>query len=83
MTRKTTQSNDNHANRAQIERAGRLDPVRDKARFRVSPMTSSGWHRAEDLARRTPIHFQMAESSEDKDGGHYRIRTYDFYRVKT
>jgi hypothetical protein len=28
-----------------------------------------------------PLHFQMVESSEDKDGGRYRIRTYDFHRV--
>jgi hypothetical protein len=29
----------------------------------------------------TTIDFQMVESSEDKDGGRYRIRTYDFHRV--
>jgi ketosteroid isomerase-like protein len=36
----------------------------------------------EILASRTTTHFQMVESSEDKDGGRYRIRTYDFHRVK-
>ena len=39
-------------------------------------------HRAGNLASRTTSQFQMVESSEDKDGGRYRIRTYDFHRVK-
>ena len=39
-------------------------------------------HRAGNLASGTTTHFQMVESSEDKDGGRYRIRTYDFHRVK-
>ena len=39
-------------------------------------------HGAENLASRTTTHFQMVESSEDKDGGRYRIRTCDFHRVK-
>jgi hypothetical protein len=37
--------------------------------------------RVGNLASRTTTHFQMVESSEDKDGGLYRIRTYDFHRV--
>jgi hypothetical protein len=45
-------------------------------------MSPSGWHRAENLASRTTTQFQMVESSEDKDGGRYRIRTYDFHRAK-
>jgi hypothetical protein len=39
-------------------------------------------HRVGNLASRTTTDFQMVESSEDKDGGRYRIRTYDFHRVK-
>lgn len=42
MTPKTTKSNDSHANRAQIERARRLDPVPDDARFGVNPMIALG-----------------------------------------
>ena len=45
-------------------------------------MKSSGWHRAGNLVSRTTSHSQVAASSEDKDGGRYRIRTYDFHRVK-
>ena len=30
----------------------------------------------------THSHSQVAVSNEDKDGGRYRIRTYDFHRVK-
>jgi hypothetical protein len=30
-------------------------------------------HRAGNLASRTTTQFQMVESSEDKDGGRYRI----------
>jgi hypothetical protein len=30
----------------------------------------------------TTTDLQMVESSEDNDGGRYRIRTYDFHRVK-
>ena len=57
----------------------------DEARLGVNPMKSSNHrvgHRAGNLASRTTPHFQMVESSEDKDGGRYRIRTYDFHRVK-
>jgi hypothetical protein len=39
-------------------------------------------NRAGNLVSGTTTHFQMVESSEDKDGGRYRIRTYDFHRVK-
>jgi hypothetical protein len=39
-------------------------------------------HRVGNLVSRTTTDFQMVESSEDKDGGRYRIRTYDFHRVK-
>jgi hypothetical protein len=39
-------------------------------------------HRVGNLVSGITNHFQMVESSEDKDGGHYRIRTYDFHRVK-
>ena len=45
----------------------------DEARFGVNPMIPSGWHRAENSASRTTTQFQMVESSEDKDGGRYRI----------
>jgi hypothetical protein len=36
-----------------------------------------------NLVSGTTTDFQMVESSEDKDGGRYRVRTYDFHRVKT
>jgi hypothetical protein len=39
-------------------------------------------HRVENLASKATTGFQMVESSEDKVGGRYRIRTYDFHRVK-
>ena len=39
-------------------------------------------HRVGNLVSRTTTDFQMVESSEDRDGGRYRIRTYDFHRVK-
>ena len=57
----------------------------DEARFEVNPVKSSNHrvgHRAGNLASRTTTQFQMVESSEDKDGGRYRIRTCDFHRVK-
>ena len=38
-------------------------------------------HRVGNSAGRTTIRLQMVESS-DQDGGRYRIRTYDFHRVK-
>jgi hypothetical protein len=38
-------------------------------------------HRVGNLASGTTTHLQMVESSEDNDGGRYRIRTYDFHRV--
>jgi hypothetical protein len=31
---------------------------------------------------KTGSNAQVAASSEDNDGGRYRIRTYDFHRVK-
>jgi len=58
--------------------------VADEARLGVNPMKPSSHrvgHRAGNLASRTTTHLQMVESSEDKDGGRYRIRTYDFHRV--
>ena len=45
-------------------------------------MTSSGWRRVGKLVSRTISHTQVAASLEVKDGGRYRIRTYDFHRVK-
>ena len=45
-------------------------------------MIPSGWHRAEVARTKTTSHVQVAASSEVKDGGRYRIRTYDFHRVK-
>ena len=45
-------------------------------------MIPSGWHRAELRRSRTTSHSQLAASLEVKDGGRYRIRTYDFHRVK-
>jgi hypothetical protein len=56
----------------------------DEVRPGVNPMKSSNHRvglRVGNLASRTTTHFQMVESSEDKDGGRYRIRTYDFHRV--
>jgi hypothetical protein len=56
----------------------------DEARIEVNPMKSSihrVGHRVGNLASRTTTHLQMVESSEDKDGGRYRIRTCDFHRV--
>jgi hypothetical protein len=38
-------------------------------------------HRAGNLVCGTTTHLQMVESSEDKDGGRYGIRTYDFHPV--
>ena len=57
----------------------------DEARLGVNPMKSSNHrvgHRVGNLVSRTTTDFQMVESSEDKDGGRYRIRTYYFHRVK-
>jgi hypothetical protein len=57
----------------------------DEARLGVNPMKSSNHrvgHRFGNLVSGTTTDFQMVESSEDKDGGRYRIRTYDFHRVK-
>jgi hypothetical protein len=52
----------------------------------VASETSADWrrvgHRAGNLVSRTTTDLQMVESSEDNDGGRYRIRTYDFHRVK-
>jgi hypothetical protein len=48
----------------------------DEARLGVNPMKSSSHrvgHRAGNLASRTTTQLQMVESSEDKDGGRYRI----------
>ena len=45
-------------------------------------MKSSGWHRAGNLVNRKTSHTQVAVSSEVRNGGRYRIRTYDFHRVK-
>ncbi len=45
-------------------------------------MKSSGWHRVGKLVSRTISHTQVAGISEVKNGGRYRIRTYDFHRVK-
>ena len=45
-------------------------------------MTPSGWHRAELVRSKTITHPQVAVGYEDSDGGRYRIRTYDFHRVK-
>jgi hypothetical protein len=56
----------------------------DEAGLGVNPMKSSNHrvgHRVGNLASRTTTYLQMVESSEDKDGGRYRIRTYDFHRV--
>ena len=39
-------------------------------------------HRSGNLPSRTTTQSQVVESSEGKDGGRYRIRTYDFHRVK-
>ena len=47
----------------------------------MKPSNHRVGHRAGNLASGTTNHFQMVESSEDKDGGRYRIRTYDFHRV--
>jgi hypothetical protein len=38
-------------------------------------------HRVGNLGSRTTTYFQLVETSEDNDGGRYRIRTYDFHRV--
>jgi hypothetical protein len=48
----------------------------------MKPSNHRVGHRAGNLASGTTTHLQMVESSEDKDGGRYRIRTYDFHRVK-
>ena len=59
--------------------------VADEALVGVNPMKPSNHrvgHRAGNLASGATTHFQMVESSEDKGGGRYRIRTYDFHRVK-
>ena len=45
-------------------------------------MTPSGCIGLKRKASRTTSHTQVAGSSEVKDGGRYRIRTYDFHRVK-
>ncbi len=45
-------------------------------------MKPSGWHRVGKLLGRTTSHTQVAASLEVKYGGRYRIRTYDFHRVK-
>ena len=50
--------------------------------LRSQPNVFMGLHRSEDLPSRTINHFQMAESSKDKDGGRDRIRTCDFHRVR-
>ena len=58
----------------------------DEAHLGVNPMKSSFnhrvGHRAGNSSSRTTTHFQLVETSEDNDGGRYRIRTYDFHRVK-
>jgi len=38
-------------------------------------------HRAENSVNQTKSHSQVAMPHEFKDGGRYRIRTYDFHRV--
>jgi hypothetical protein len=42
----------------------------------------SGWYRAEVARTKTTSHVQVAVPHEVEDGGRYRIRTYDFHRVK-
>ena len=46
-------------------------------------MIPSGWPRVEILRSRTLTQLQLAEPYEVKNGGRYRIRTYDFHRVNT
>jgi hypothetical protein len=45
-------------------------------------MTSSGWHRVEVVRTRTTSQPQLVVRYELENGGRYRIRTYDFHRVK-
>ena len=45
-------------------------------------MKSSGRHRAGNVESKRSSHTQVTASSEVKIGGRYRIRTYDFHRVK-
>jgi hypothetical protein len=49
----------------------------------MKPSNHRVGHRAGNLASGTTTHLQMVESSKDKDGGRYRIRTYDFHRVNS
>jgi hypothetical protein len=45
-------------------------------------MIPSGCIGLKSRRSKTTSHTQVAASSEVKDGGRYRIRTYDFHRVK-
>jgi hypothetical protein len=45
-------------------------------------MTPSGYIGLNWKASRTASHVQVAVPHEVEDGGRYRIRTYDFHRVK-
>ena len=45
-------------------------------------MTPIGLRRAEPGKNRTTSYPQVAVRYGDKNGGRYRIRTYDFHRVK-
>jgi hypothetical protein len=53
--------------------------LRDETRFGVNPMTSIGLNCG--IAEQ-PAYPQLAVRHGDKNGGRYRIRTYDFHRVK-
>lgn len=65
-----------------IERTPAEAVAADEACFGVNPMSSSGGHRAELGRSKTASHTQVAVRYEDVNGGRYRIRTYDFHRVK-
>ena len=45
-------------------------------------MSASGWHRAEPRGTKSTSNAQVAGGYEVRSGGRYRIRTYDFHRVK-
>ncbi len=65
------------AQRVYMEQLLRMKPASESTQ-----MTSSGWHRVGKLVSRTTSLSQVAASSEVRNGGRYRIRTYDFHRVK-
>jgi len=44
-------------------------------------MTSSGCIGLKSRRSKTGTNAQVAVSDEDRNGGRYRIRTYDFHRV--